>query len=147
MAAVEPLHHHSEPLGNEADPWVPVDTFGARLALIRQRLGGWNVKKVAQFCGIDDQTWRNWEAGTSPRDYEEVCRQIANAVGCDRAWLKAGGPLRSRCFSGLDLIEGLDEIGAKGQIPGQRRLAVAITRTVAASAADRLAAPVCMNDS
>lgn len=118
MAAVEPLYPEDDA------PWVPVDTFGARLALIRQKLGGWNVKKTAQFCGLDDQTWRNWEAGTSPRDYEDVCRLIAKAVGCSEAWLKAGGPLRSRCFSEFDLTEGLDVIGKTSEIPGQRMFAL-----------------------
>lgn len=83
-------------LGTE---WVPADDFAARLALIRQALGGWNVKRTADLCGIDDQSWRNWEAGRGkPRDYEEVCRRIARATDCDLRWLLAGGPLRSRCF-------------------------------------------------
>ena len=85
---------------DEATPWVPIDTFGARLALLRQALGGWNVKRTADACELDDQKWRNWEAGKSkPRDLEGVARQIADATGCDYVWLMAGGPLRSRCFS------------------------------------------------
>jgi transcriptional regulator with XRE-family HTH domain len=81
-----------------AGPWTPLDTFGARLALIRQYLGGWNVKRAADHCGLEDATWRNWESGrTKPRDYAEVCRHIADAVGVDYAWLMVGGPLRSRC--------------------------------------------------
>lgn len=81
-------------------PWVPLDTFGARLAVLRQHLGGWNVKRAADACGLDDQKWRNWEAGKSkPRDLEGVARQIADATGVDYVWLMAGGPLRSRCFS------------------------------------------------
>lgn len=84
----------------EASPqWVPQDTFGARLALIRQRMGGWNVKRTAEFCGLDDQSWRNWEGGTPPRDYEAVCAKISAATGCDLRWLKAGGPLLT-CVSG-----------------------------------------------
>lgn len=76
------------------DAWVPTDTFAARLALVRQHLGGWNVKKAATLCGIDDQSWRNWEAGKgAPRDYEVVCRRIADATGCDLRWLMAGGDL------------------------------------------------------
>lgn len=83
-------------LGTE---WVPADDFAARLALVRQALGGWNVKKTAELCDIDDQSWRNWEAGKGkPRDYEAVCRKIANATGCELRWLLAGGPLRSKCF-------------------------------------------------
>ena len=87
------------PPADEA-PWVPLDTFGARLALLRQSLGGWNVKRAADACELDDQKWRNWEAGkTKPRDLEAVARQIADATGCSYVWLMTGGPLRSRCFS------------------------------------------------
>jgi hypothetical protein len=72
----------------------PVDTFGARLALMRQAQGGWNIKRAADFCGIDDQAWRNWESGRSlPRDYERVCRRIAARLGFDLVWVMAGGPL------------------------------------------------------
>ena len=80
------------------EAWVPRDTFAARLALVRQRMGGWNVKRTADLCGIDDQSWRNWEAGKGrPRDYESVCAKIADATGCDLRWLMAGGPL-IRCY-------------------------------------------------
>lgn len=89
----------AEQLEGFAVDWVPTDTFAARLALVRQYLGGWNVKRVADFCGIGDQSWRNWEAGKEkPRNYEGVCRAIADATGCDERWLMAGGPLRSRWF-------------------------------------------------
>jgi hypothetical protein len=78
---------------------VPLDTFGARLAIVRQHMGGWNVKRVADHCGLDDQKWRNWEAGRSnPRDMPAICRQISDACEIDYVWLIAGGPLRSRCF-------------------------------------------------
>ncbi len=71
--------------------WVPADTFGARLALLRQSMGGWNVKKMADYCGLNDQTWRSWEAGSSsPQDFEKVADQIAESTGCNRVWLVAG---------------------------------------------------------
>lgn len=102
------------PPTNVDDGWVPADTFGARLALVRQWLGGWNVKKAAELCELDDQSWRNWEAGKSPRDYEIVCAKIARATGCDRTWLMAGGELsRSRCFA------------QEAQVRGQLSLVVA----------------------
>ena len=87
MVAV-PVHENTE-------PWVPADTFGARLALIRQHLGGWNVARVAAHCRLDDQSWRNWEKhpDKGPRNYETVTAQIAAAVNCNVAWLRAGGPL------------------------------------------------------
>lgn len=76
------------------DAWVPADTFAARLALVRQSMGGWNVKKAAAHCGLDDGSWRNWEAGKGhPRDYERICRRIADSTGCDLRWLMAGGEL------------------------------------------------------
>jgi hypothetical protein len=78
-----------------------VDSFGARLALVRQYLGGWNVKRTAQRCGIDEQSWRNWEQGSKPRDLIAVCRQISDSTDVDYAWLALGGPLRSRCSSGF----------------------------------------------
>jgi hypothetical protein len=94
-----------------SDDGVPKDTFGARLAIVRQTLGGWNVKRAAQHCGIDDQTWRNWEAGKNPpRDMEGVCRQIAKATGINYRWLMIGGPLSSPGYkSPFDLIDGTDD--------------------------------------
>lgn len=78
------------------DP-LPLETFGTRLAIVRQYLGGWNVKRTASACGIDDQTWRNWEAGRNlPHDLEGVCRRISEALGIDYVWLMVGGPLRTR---------------------------------------------------
>jgi transcriptional regulator with XRE-family HTH domain len=75
-------------------PWRPEDSFGARLALVRQYLGGWNVARTARRCGIDDQAWRNWEAGRNrPQDYPAVCRRISDALGADYVWLMIGGPL------------------------------------------------------
>lgn len=82
-----------------AGPWVPKDTLAVRLAAIRVALGemsggfAWNVKRAASFCGIDPGSWRNWEAGKRPQDYESVCRKIADATGCDLEWLMRGGPL------------------------------------------------------
>ena len=84
---------------------IPLDSFGFRLAGTRQYMGGWNVKRTADYCGIDDQRWRNWEAGTHrPQDYPSVCRQIADALRIDFRWLMLGSgevPLRNRCLSDL----------------------------------------------
>src|SRR4051812_23987339 len=70
-------------------PWIPDDnTFGARLALIRQRLGWGNVKEAAIACGLPPESWRTWERdNVNPRNYPNVCRQIAERTGCDLAWL------------------------------------------------------------
>ena len=75
---------------HEHDP-LPLETFGTRLAIIRQYLGGWNVTRAARACGIDDQTWRNWEAGRYPQNQEAVCRRISEALGISYAWLMMGG--------------------------------------------------------
>lgn len=71
------------------EPWVPEDTFGSRLARIRQRIG-WNVKEAADHCGITDQTWRNWEDGGMPRDFPATCAKIADRTGCNLKWLMLG---------------------------------------------------------
>jgi hypothetical protein len=34
-----------------ADKWVPELTFGARLALVRHRMG-WNIKEAAAACDL-----------------------------------------------------------------------------------------------
>ncbi len=69
-------------------PWVPsAESFGARLALIRNHLGGWNVSRTAKLCALDAQSWRSWEAGHHPRDYPTVCQRIADATGCSLGWL------------------------------------------------------------
>lgn len=87
----------------EGEPWIPVDTFGARLALVRQHLG-LNALEAATRCGLNDQSWRNWEAGSSPRGMNEVARKIADALHVDYTWLMAGGPIRSRWFAPLSLV-------------------------------------------
>jgi transcriptional regulator with XRE-family HTH domain len=70
--------------------WVPELTFGARLALIRQRYG-WNVKEAAIACRLPVQSWRGWERDhTQPRRYLEVCRTIAEATGASYDWLLDG---------------------------------------------------------
>lgn len=75
-----------------ASGWVPEDSFGARLALVRQRMG-WNVLQAATACGQNDDSWRGWERGASPRKLHWVCRDIADATGCDFDWLMVGGSL------------------------------------------------------
>jgi transcriptional regulator with XRE-family HTH domain len=70
--------------------WVPELTFGARLALIRQRYG-WNVKEAAIACRLPVQSWRGWERDhMQPRRYIEVCRIIAEATGADYDWVLDG---------------------------------------------------------
>jgi len=75
-----------------AAPWIPDDSgFGARLALIRQRMGWGNVKEGALACGIPVQSWRTWERdNVLPRNYPQICRQIHEKTGCDLDWLMRG---------------------------------------------------------
>lgn len=72
-------------------PWTANDaTFGARLALIRQRMGWGNVKEAAMACGIPPESWRSWERdGVMPHGsrYFQLCEQISRVVGCDYGWL------------------------------------------------------------
>jgi hypothetical protein len=74
------------------DGWVPDATsFGARLALIRQRMEWGNVKEAALACGLPVESWRNWERdGRQPRDYMRVCQVIAEHTGVDVTWLAVG---------------------------------------------------------
>jgi len=75
------------------DFWVPaIESFGVRLVLVRHQMG-WNAKEAALACGIAAQSWREWEqSGRRPRDYEGVCRQIAERTKCDLIWLMTGTP-------------------------------------------------------
>jgi len=72
--------------------WVPDDsTFGARLALVRQRMSWGNVKEAAVECGLPVESWRQWERdGAMPRRLVEVAQVIASRTGCSLAWLLTG---------------------------------------------------------
>lgn len=48
---------------------------------------GWNAKEAALACGLPSQSWRNWEKGIRPHNYEEVCRLIIARTECDAEWL------------------------------------------------------------
>lgn len=69
--------------------WIPDDTaFGARLALIRQRMGWGNIRKAAQECGLPPESWRTWERdGVQPNRILEIAAIISRRTGCDYAWL------------------------------------------------------------
>lgn len=72
--------------------WTADDsTFGARLALIRQRMGWGNVKLAAEECKLPVQSWRTWERdGVTPRNIVEIAGTISERTGCDYGWLLAG---------------------------------------------------------
>jgi len=77
--------------------WVPdLNTFASRLAAIRHQMG-WNIKESALACGIKPQSWRGWElGGHRPRDYQELCHQIAKRTGVDYVWLMTGQDRRPK---------------------------------------------------
>ena len=72
--------------------WVPADTFGARLMLLRHQLG-LSTEEIAGRCDLKTPTWSTWERGASPRNMPGVVARITLATGVDRDWLMWGGPL------------------------------------------------------
>jgi transcriptional regulator with XRE-family HTH domain len=92
---------HGEPRSRSTSQGWTVDdsTFGARLALVRQRMQ-WNIKEAARECGIPAASWGTWEGGAMPRRYTEMCRLIADRTGCDFGWLLAGPGLKGRSDDG-----------------------------------------------
>lgn len=76
---------------SEQVDWIPgADDFASRLVLIRHEMR-WNLKEAALACGVRAQSWREWELqNRKPRDYEDVCRQIAGRSGCNLVWLMTG---------------------------------------------------------
>ena len=73
------------------ESWVPsTSSFGARLALIRWRMG-WNMKEAALACGFSQQSWRGWElSGRDPRGFLDVARRISERTGVDEYWILTG---------------------------------------------------------
>lgn len=71
---------------------IPVDTFAARVMLARAYVG-LNIEDAAQKCGLNRQSWSNWEKGMRPRDFLDVVQAISEGLGIDRDWLMWGGPL------------------------------------------------------
>lgn len=73
-----------------ATTWIPdASTFGARLALIRWRMG-WNLTEAARECDITQNSWANWEAGSMPRQYVEAVTKIVWRTKVDKFWLMTG---------------------------------------------------------
>lgn len=76
----------------EAPGWTADDSsFGARLALIRQRMGWGNIARAAKECGVPTDSWRNWEVdGREPHRLTTIAMAIATKTGCDYLWLVHG---------------------------------------------------------
>lgn len=110
----------------KAEGWtVDGSTFGARLALIRHRMG-WNMKEAAIACGIAPASWTNWEqAGMLPRRYVQTCKQIAGRTGCDLMWLvdmdSADGRIRTSAYGPRVLDPGTHRKTTPPVAPTRRR--------------------------
>jgi hypothetical protein len=72
--------------------WVADDSeFGARLALVRQKMGWGNIAKAAKECGVPVDSWRNWEVdGRLPHRITTISMAIATRTNCDYRWLVHG---------------------------------------------------------
>lgn len=71
-------------------PWVPRNTFGMRLLMLRKHLGA-SAEHMATLIGVSQPTWSMWEGdASSPRNQAEVVTKIADATGVDRNWLMWG---------------------------------------------------------
>lgn len=98
----------------DQDPWIPEETFAARLRLIRHALD-LTTEEIGQKVGVPGPTWNTWENGAKPRRMDEKVAQISEALGVDRAWLMWGVRTGSRCT----LLPGFD---------GQMELSLGIDR-------------------
>jgi len=76
------------------EPWIPRNTFAARLLLVRHELGI-SQEEAAAKCGLDDGSWSNWENGTIPRKQVQIVQAISDGLGVDREWLAWDGGLLS----------------------------------------------------
>jgi len=73
-----------------APNWIPsTSTFGARLALVRWKMG-WNLKEASLACGLTQNSWQQWEAGSMPRNLVDAVGKIATHTGVNRNWLMFG---------------------------------------------------------
>lgn len=73
-----------------APNWIPdTSTFGARLALIRWRMG-WNIREAERECNITQNLWGGWEDGKEPRNLIEVVNRIVLRTQVNKVWLLTG---------------------------------------------------------
>ncbi|WP_409350031.1 helix-turn-helix domain-containing protein [Rathayibacter soli] len=73
-----------------ASNWIPdVSAFGARLALVRWRMG-WNLSEAERECGLTQNTWSGYETGKNPRDFVKVVASIVMRTRVDKVWLMTG---------------------------------------------------------
>ena len=72
--------------------WVPQDTLGARVVVIRHSLG-LSRRQLSQMTGITENALQGIEEGRSPHRLPEKIQAIHDATGVSREWLMWGGPL------------------------------------------------------
>jgi hypothetical protein len=53
----------------------------------------WNQKEAALACGVPQNSWREWEAGRSPRNLVEVASKIGAVTGISEYWIITGREL------------------------------------------------------
>lgn len=125
--------------------WIPeADTFGARLALLRHRMG-WNITEAARACGVSESAWRDWELRNQlPRNLQLVTMKIHVATGCSAPWLQGYtvhrpgraprkiAPLRARQDSNLEPSDPkVDASGPSATHPRNVPHPAALTRNAA----------------
>ena len=91
LREIHEMRHSSRMSTQSVGPWIPLDdTFGARLALVRQKFA-WNLKEAAIACSLPSNSWREWELlGRVPRNIVEVVEKISSRTGADDYWLLTG---------------------------------------------------------
>ncbi|WP_415103022.1 helix-turn-helix domain-containing protein [Nocardioides sp.] len=73
----------------EATGWVPENTFGSRLLVVRRQLG-LTVQEAAERCGLHYASWSGWENGRRPSDLAMVVKRVSDHLLVDRDWLMWG---------------------------------------------------------
>lgn len=120
--------------GEAHEKWVPeLTSFGARLALVRHRMG-WNIKEAAAACGLPAQSWRGWELdGREPHRLVTIAMTISTIAGVDLDWLVYGPDRALRPVvssqnlgggEGTQLYVPEDFMAPHLFVPGERVLAV-----------------------
>ena len=71
--------------------WIPANTFGNRLRLLRHDLG-MSVYELAELTNgeVSHASLSNWERGGRPQKAERAIKTIADATGVSETWLLTG---------------------------------------------------------
>lgn len=91
------------------DPWVPVDRFGTRLAILRQTLGGWNVKRATAH------QLRHW--------FGTECYRACHDLRLVQEMMGHSSPTTTAIYTKLDMSEAAPVVTALtvGTSPEHRR--------------------------